>query len=525
MSIKKKSNFPPIIIFIFISLHLISFCIDDKPILLMDFKTKSLRDLDDPNDYIEEYWYYDGDGNLIKRETTVYNTTIFLNKWFYNGIYHTISIGGKNLNSYINLGNPKFSVGKCHKNKIYSLLSNHYKPSESLTYSQIENNIGNDLLNFISDTSNYSIKRNIGEKKGEGINFYYNETNEDSLCGELGLNLNLGFDKTNLISQLKTKNYIEKFVWTLVYQNEGSGIIIIGNEPHFYDSKTYLMSQYCSVYANPIQSSETGWSFKFDDIYFYNKNKEKISLSQNKVNFAIDKGIIIGTDEYRKKIGDNFLNDLINNRICFIETKTFNDEEKNEKEQFYIYYCQKSQFAGKGLDDLEDTHYNNFPALKLYLLDSNMTFTLDKHDLFVEKFDRIYFLVIFRKSDNENNIWELGEPFFYKTRNNPVIFDQDDKKIGFYNFNLPKIPNEEYNNNNNKKSKEEEKTTNNFILYLGIGICIIILVVLALYFGKFFNEKRKKRANELTDDFDYSSDKPFNSNETNKEENGGNLGI
>ena len=502
MSIKKKSNFPPIIIFIFISLHLISFCLDDKPILLMDFKTKSLRDLDDPNDYIEESWYYDGDGNRIKRETTVYNTTIFLNKWFYNGIYHTISIGGKNLNSYINLGNPKFSVGKCHKNKIYSLLSNHYKPSESLTYSQIENNIGNDLLNFISDTSNYSIKRNIGEKKGEGINFYYNETNEDSLCGELGLNLNLFFDKTNLISQLKTKNYIEKFVWTLVYQNEGSGIIIIGNEPHFYDSKTYLMSQYCSVYANPIQSSETGWSFKFDDIYFYNKNKEKISLSQNKINFAIDKGIIIGTDEYRKKIGENFLNDLINNKICFIETKTFNDEEKNEKEQFYIYYCQKSKFAGKGLDDLEDTHYNSFPSLKLYLLDSNMTFTLDKHDLFVEKFDRIYFLVIFRKSDNENDIWELGEPFFYKTRNNPIIFDQD-----------------------NKKSKEEEKSSNNFILYLGIGIGIIILVVLAFYLGKFFNEKRKKRANELTDDFDYSSDKPFNSNETNKEENDGNLGI
>ena len=524
MSINKKFNFPPFILLIFISLHLISFCIDDKPILLMEFKTKSLRDLDDPNDYIEESWYYDGDGNRIKRETTIYNATVFLNKWFYNGIYHTISIGGKYLNSYINLKDPKFSIGKCNKNKIYSLLSNHYKPSESLTFSQIEENIGNDLLNFISDTSNFTIKSKIGEKKGEGINFYYNETNEASLCGDLGLNLNLGFDKTNMISQLKTKNYIEKFVWTLIYQNDGSGIIIMGNEPHFYDNKTYLMSQYCSVYANPIQSSETGWSFKFDDIYFYNKNKDKISLSQNKVNFAIDKGIIIGTDEYRKKISDNYLNDLINNRICFIETQTFNDEEKNEKEQFYIYYCQKTKFAGKGLDDLEDTHYNNFPALKLYIIDSNMTFTLDKHDLFVEKFDRIYFLVIFKKSDIENNIWELGEPFFYKTRNNPIIFDQDDKKIGFYNFNLPKISNEEYNNNN-KKSKEEEKSSNNFILYLGIGIGTIILFVLAFYLGKFFNGKRKKRANELTDDFDYSSDKPFNSNETNKEENGGNLGI
>ena len=267
MTNKKIFKFPPIIILIFISLYLISFCLDDAPILLMEFKTKSLRDLDDPQDYIEESWYYDGDGNRIKRETCVYNATIFLNKWFYNGIYHTISIGGKNLNFYLNLIDPKFSIGKCHINKIYSLLSSHYKPSESLTYSQTENNIGNDLLNFISDTSNYSKKSNIGDKKGEGINFYYNKTNEDSLCGELGLNLNLGFDKTNIISQLKEKNYIEKSIWTLIYQNEGSGIIIMGNEPHFYSNKTYFMSQYCSAYAIPNQSPLTGWSFKFDDIY------------------------------------------------------------------------------------------------------------------------------------------------------------------------------------------------------------------------------------------------------------------
>jgi len=518
---RKLFKFPPIILLIFISLYLISFCLDDAPILLMEFKTKSLRDLDDPKDYIEEYWFYDEDGNPIKREASVYNATIFLNKWFYNGIYHTISIGGKYLNSYIHLRDPKFSIGKCHKNKIYSLLSNHYKPFESLTFSQIEDNIGNDLLNFISDTSNYNKKSNIGEKKGEGINFYYKEINETSLCGELGLNLNLGFDKTNLISQLKIKNYIEKFVWTIIYQNERSGIIIMGNEPHFYNNKAYLISQYCSVYAIPNQSSKTGWSFKFDDIYFYNKNKEKIELFQNKVNFAIDKGIIIGTDEYKKKIDENFFYDLINNRICFFEIITF-EEEKNEKDQFYIYYCQKSRFSRKGLDDLEDTHFNNFPTLKLYFINSNMTFTLDKRDLFVEKFDRIYFLVIFRRSDTENNIWELGEPFFYKTRNNPIIFDQDNKKIGFYNLNLPKISNEEYNNN--KKSKDEEKNLNSFILYLGIGIGIIILVVLTFYLGKFFNEKRKKRANELNDDYDYSSDRPINSIETNKGEYD-NLGI
>lgn len=132
----------------------------------------------------------------------------------------------------------------------------------------------------------------------------------------------------------------------------------------------------------PNQNSKTGWSFEFDNIYFYNKNKEKIELSQNKVNFAIDKGIIIGTDEYKKKIDENFFYDLINNRICFFEVQALNDEEKNEKEQFYIYYCQKSRFARKGLDDLSETYFNNFPTLNLYFINSNMTFNLDKHDLF-----------------------------------------------------------------------------------------------------------------------------------------------
>lgn len=54
MSNKKLLKFPPTIILIFISLYLMSFCLDDVPILLMEFKTKSLRDKDDPEDYIEE---------------------------------------------------------------------------------------------------------------------------------------------------------------------------------------------------------------------------------------------------------------------------------------------------------------------------------------------------------------------------------------------------------------------------------------------------------------------------------------
>ena len=525
MTNHKLFKLSPIIFLLFLNLYLISLCLDDAPILLIGFKTKSLREEEDPDDYTEDYWYYDEDGNPIRREIPIYNTSTFLDEWFYNGIYYTATIGGKQLNTYINLKNSKFSLQKCNKNKYYSLINNHYKPSDSSTFSQIENNIGNDLFNFIGDTSNYSKIINIGKKKGEGLNFYFNKDNEDTLCGELGLNIEKDFDKTNIISQLKEKNYIQKYVWTLLYQTEESGIIILGNEPHFYNNQTFLMSQYSSVYAIPNQSSKTGWSFKFDDIFFYNNNKDKISLSQNKVDFSVDKGIIIGTDEYKKKIDELFFNNLFNKKICYTETRTFKDEENKTEEKYYIYYCSSTLFTSKNEDSpSNDTFFNSFPTLNLYFQQINMTFTLDKNDLFIKKFDRIYFLVIFKKSDTENNMWDFGEPFFYKTKNNPYIFDQDAKKFGFYNFNLPKIPNDEYMKSTNQKDLNNGNS-NNALIYIIIIIVVIILVALAYYLGKKFNEIRKKRANELNDDFDYTSGKPINNDNRNQDENVGNLGI
>lgn len=508
---------------ILVSFNSISFCSTDAPILFMQFKTKSLREPEDTESYVDVQW--DDYPEIPTRQ--VYTTSEFLNEWFYNGMYHTTSIGGHFLNTYITSKKSDFSIEKCNEKKAYSIYTNNYKPSESLTYSQIENNIGNDLMNFNYDILHFEKISSIGKNKGEGLDFYYTKDNETSLCGKLGLSLNTDSERTNIISQLKKKNYIEKYIWTLKYQTEESGLIIMGNEPHFYDNKTYLMSQYCSSYAVANKNQKINWSFKFDNIYFYNTNNQKVSLEQNIVNFSIDKGLIIGTDEYKKKIDDSFFSELIQNEICHIDTQTFKDEEQNTQEEYYIYYCSHSKFVGKGLDSLEDTPYNHFPNLVLYFKNCNMTFTLDKHDLFIEKNDRIYFLVIFKKSNAENNVWDLGEPFFYKTKYNPIVFNEDAKAIGFYNSALPKISNEEYikNQNNKQESNSDNTASSNIVLYIGIGVGIIILVALAYYLGKVLNDKRKKRANELNDDFDYTSGKPINTIEGNQEENVGNLGI
>ena len=60
-----------------------------------------------------------------------------------------------------------------------------------------------------------------------------------------------------------------------------------------------------------------------------------------------------------------------------------------------------------------------------------MTFSLNNNFLFHELNSRVYFLVVFKKSSTENDIWKLGEQ----------------KTVGFYNSMLEKISNEEYMNN------------------------------------------------------------------------------
>ena len=146
-----------------------------------------------------------------------------------------------------------------------------------------------------------------------------------------------------------------------------------------------------------------------------------------------------------------------------------------------------------------------------------MTFSLNK----VHLFHRVYFLVVFRKSETANNIWKLDEPFFSHFQ---FTFDQEQKTVGFYNLNLERIKNSVYidqlNKEEDKNKNNEENSGNNknmlllIIVIIGIIFIIIVAVGIAFFVGKKWNEIRKKRANELNDDnFDYSSQQKNNSNE------------
>ena len=518
MFVTKFNKLPFILLLSFLA---ISFNLEDASILLLPFRTKSLQKEDDEEDWIEPYQSEDDDWPYVPTEI-VFNTSQFLNKWFYNGLNVITTINQKNIESYLSMGNSKLSIEKCDLKKVLTPVrgDNYYKPLNSGNYTNKGENLGNDIFSFIGDL-HYKTNIQIGER-GDGLNFYFKEEdNNEDLCGSLGFNMDSTLDKTNLITQLKKKNYINEYHWTLKYLVEEDGIIVLGAKPHFFDTNTYFMSQYCEMKAIPTQSQETAWSFQIDEIRIKRKDSDNLILSDKKIDFLPDRGLIIGTDEYKKEIEKLVFNDLISKGICFCEETNFIDSEKKIRDIYYIYYCDRKKFIGNKYT-VEKSYFNSFPSLEFYIKETNMTFTLVNDHLFHEIYNRSYFLVAFKKEGN--TIWKLGEPFISHFQ---FTFDQENKIVGFYNPIMPKIDNEEY-----MKEKEGQNPNNNSYSKKTIIIIIVVSVIAVLglgvgafFLGKKLNEIRKKRANELRDDFEYISDSINGPESTEKNQDNDILGI
>ena len=129
---------------------------------------------------------------------------------------------------------------------------------------------------------------------------------------------------------------------------------------------------------------------------------------------------------------------------------------------------------------------------------------MGKEELFEEIEEKIYFLIIFDIND-KNEIWKLGEPFISQHK---FVFNQEQKLIGFYNPLLKKIPNSEYDleNINNKRDKSNFYNSykiNPLFNNMKNILLIIALILVIIYIIKKILAKRKKRANELFDNFEY----------------------
>ena len=115
---------------------------------------------------------------------------------------------------------------------------------------------------------------------------------------------------------------------------------------------------------------------------------------------------------------------------------------------------------------------------------------MEHNDLFKVIGDKKYFLIVYDLF--RPYFWLFGKIFLEKYSFN---YDMESKKIGFY-----------------KGAINTNKENSNILLINLIWLVIAITIGIAAFFigKKLFNKIRKKRANELDDDYDYQINSEYN---------------
>ena len=353
-----------------------------------------------------------------------------------------------------------------------------------------------DTISFFEDIN---LKNKIQKNN---LEFELLKNVEDNITGEIGLNT---FDPeyrffNSFLKVLSTFNLTKTYYWYFDFDfpKDFNGKLIIGSLPHENEPNKYSSNDLFYTKA------ATGWfviywSMKFDKIYINNKTDNNIIYLDNYVELKFDSNVIIGTYDY-----DNYISFILNDSIK--EKKCFYDYIQGDSvyNQLKFYYC-------KNENDIKNKLYNILPTIYFFLNDFNSTLELTSKDILMEKGEYIYIQILY--DELVKNKWKLGKIFSLKYK---FILNPDSKQIGFYK-NIKKEEDNDKNNSNN----------NNYYIIIKIIVIIIlsiILILLGLFLGKLlFGIKRKKRANELNDDYEYINDENNNKNYGKNCENNDNI--
>ena len=339
----------------------------------------------------------------------------------------------------------------------------------------------------------------------------------NKLCANLGIGAQYTntSDGIHFINELKRINAINDYTYTFKYITSSDGQIIIGGLPHDYDNKTdnYKSYQYVKTNSPSFNDINFPWSISFDKISV-DKNKDNVlDVQNNGQGYLLPHlGYIIGTQKYKKLIFENFFQTLIDKNICKInKVKNINDN---------IFWNKFKNFEIISCDSFSDNDKIKFPRLNFtQIKDLDYIFFFTFYHLFENIQDKYYFSIIFPEEDNDK--WYLGRPFLSRYQ---FFYNYDSKTIGFYNEKIKKDKQSPTDKTTDKKEEEEEednKDSSNTRLFIEIGVITLLclLIIAAFVIGKKINDKRKQRANELSDEnFEYLS-------KNNKEEDDEKLGV
>ena len=354
---------------------------------------------------------------------------------------------------YSSPSNPKYKFFALNQQKSFLQINN----SPNLLYNENDNNtfFSSDIISFSNiknNKFNFLLIKNFSES-----DFYKS--------GILGLNIkgNKSNEELNFINQLKEKNLISSYSFSIKYKNEKEGDLIIGKRPDEYDNK-YQIDNLHKIKV-PIYKNEFDWGLNFDKIEY--GDLDIYNLDTKFAIFEIELGIIVGTVDYKFAIEKNFFNKYIKEKKCFVG-RIQGDEIKVTG--FKYYYCN------------EDVNISEMKNLSFFSKELNYNFSLSYKDLFYNFNGKNYYLVIFPWFMGIK--WRLGLPFFKKFN---FVFDSDKKVIGVYDKVL------EVN------IILQNSWKNNLIVLLFVIISFMAFFIYKMYIHK----PRKIRANELEDNYEY----------------------
>ena len=430
------------------------------------------------------------------------------------------------ITSELLIGNPPQKISVLFLSDIYELNlfenmcqipTSFYYKEKSSSYNYIKNikYTYNKILNC--SIINESIYLSTDEKQTnkiiiEGFNIIYSDNKKEeyksnnnieykyfpNTCLNIGFRpregISFGYD-LNFVDQIKhyKKNgisIIKDYDFTFKYTSEDKGYLIIGEKPHQFDSNNYHEEQFLLT-GSKNRKFTSEWFLEFDNIYYTGirmNDNSKYNLtfySDSTVKFDLNFGLIEGTINYENNIKNIFFKYLIEKNIC-------HSEEVNK--EYRIYYCDKKS----SINYIE----KYFPVLKFCMKQLGFCFSFDYKDLFKEKDDKLYYLIYFNLNSYFSNRFTLGQILIKKYT---LTFNYDTKMIGFYDKNI-KIKTKNEQKNTGKGKKVELKVIIIFI------VCLIVFVLLGFLLGKkIYDKARKKKANELIDDYEYESN-DINSN-------------
>ena len=306
----------------------------------------------------------------------------------------------------------------------------------------------------------------------EGVEF--EEGFKDFKIGKLGLGNCQYADKEDkeycILQILKDNGSIDRRIFSLRELSDTHGELVIGDISSKAKERDYpLLTVANEEIYNDIEDDvfKMSWLTKISHVIFRNKNTNiknifdnNIHLEEALASFDSSCHYIEAPYSYINDFEDQMF-DVYYDNVC----------RKVNRDGSYMFLCDKQRY-----DEIKFKNKN----LSLILVMDGYGYEIPMNDLFEKTSEDDYEFFIHFK-DYEQNVWNLGHPFFHEYT---IIFDQDNQEIGIDGDNIYSLQEE------TEAALKKEKSGGWFKVFLWIIFGLLLLCGLFLLGRKLGIDKR-----------------------------------